>query len=126
MIVLDSDALVEILDGTSVRGEKSMRKLIESGETVATTSIATHEVTYGLERHGKSTKEVASFPTLPFDREAALLSAKIEADLEKVGETVQRADTMIAAVTVRAGAKLHTYNLRHFERMRRFGLRLVS
>lgn len=115
MIVLDSNALVEILDGSFSRGEKSMWQLLESEEKVA----------WGLEKRGKSVREVASFPSLPFDREAALLSAKIEAGLEKASEPVRQADTMIAAVTVRAGARLHTYNLRHFERMKRFGLRLV-
>lgn len=126
MILLDSDVLVEILDKTSTRGEESITKILESGETVATTSITIHEVAYGLEKHGKPTKAVAALSSLPFDLEAALLSARIEAELEKAGEQVQRTDTMIAAVAVKAGAKLHTYNLRHFERMKRFGLILFS
>lgn len=126
MIIIDSDALIEILDAASARGAESVRRMVKSGETVATTSISSHEVAYGLEKYGKPTKAIASFPSLPFDREASLLSAKMEAELEMEGERVQRADTMIAAIALRAGAKLHTYNLRHFERMKRFGLDLFS
>ncbi len=103
-----------------------MERILESKERVATTSINLHEVLYGLEKYGKPTQTISSLPTMPFDKDAAALSSKIEADLEKIGRPVQRADAMIAAVTIKTGARLYTYNIAHFERMESFGLGLFK
>ena len=48
MIVVDTDVLIEILDRRSVKGEKALEKLVESGESACITVINLHEVLYGL------------------------------------------------------------------------------
>jgi len=126
LIVLDTDVLIEIVDRESERGAEAVQKALGAGEPVATTAINLHELLFGLRKYGKSLPDVASLWVLPFGREDALLSSKIEAELEGTGQPVERADTIIAAVTITNGGTLFTFNKSHFERMGRLGLRLFS
>jgi predicted nucleic acid-binding protein len=58
MIVLDTDALIEIFDKRSVKGDEALRKLVERGEDIATTVINLHEILYGLEKYAKPVRDV--------------------------------------------------------------------
>jgi tRNA(fMet)-specific endonuclease VapC len=124
LIVLDTDVLIEIVDKESKRGSDATQKALESGEPIATTAFSLHELLFGLRRQGKSIPDTAYLWVLPFRQEDALLSSKIEAYLEGKGEPVERADTIIAAVTIGNGGTLFTYNRSHFQRMSPHGLRL--
>jgi tRNA(fMet)-specific endonuclease VapC len=124
LIIIDSDVLIEILDRKSQKGDQALEQTIESKEEVATTVISLHEVLYGLHKYGKPVKELLLLPILSYTKKDAVLSSKIELEAEKKGKTVCRTDAMIAAITINSGAKLYTFNLKHFEALQDLGLEL--
>lgn len=126
MIVVDSDVLIEILEKKSEKGNKAFKLIVESGEEFLITVITLHEVLYGLRKHGKSVKDLLFLPVLSFTKKDADLSSEIEVEAEKEGGPVQRTDAIIAAITINNGAKLYTFNQRHFSSLTALGLKLFS
>jgi tRNA(fMet)-specific endonuclease VapC len=124
LIIIDSDVLIEILDRKSEKGDIALKQIIESGEEIATTAISLHEVLYGLHKYGKPVKELLLLPILSYTKKDAVLSSKIELEVEKKGKTACRTDAMIAAITINNGAKLYTCNLKHFNAFQDLGLKL--
>lgn len=124
MIVLDTDVLIEILDRRSVKGDEALRKLSEKGQDIAITVINLHEVLYGLAKYAKPIREVLLLPVLDFTKVDAELSAELELKAERSGTPVRRTDAMIAAITINRGASLYTFDLKHFNVLRDFGLKL--
>jgi tRNA(fMet)-specific endonuclease VapC len=124
LIIIDSDVLIEILDRKSEKGDIALKQIIESGEEIATTVISLHEVLYGLHKYGKPVKELLLLPILSYTKKDAVLSSKIELEVEKKGKTACRTDAMIAAITINNGAKLYTCNLKHFNAFQDLGLKL--
>ncbi len=123
MIVLDTDILIEIFDKGSVQGEEILEKI--EGYEIATTSINLHEIGYGFYKVKKEIiRELMEFNILDYTKRDALLSAKLEVELEKIGKTTGRFDTMIAAICINRDAMFSTLNRTHFERFIAFGLRL--
>lgn len=124
MIIIDSDVLIEILDRKSEKGDIALKQTIESGEEIATTVISLHEVLYGLHKYGKPVKELLLLPILSYTKKDAVLSSKIELEVEKKGKTACRTDAVIAAITINNGAKLYACNLKHFNAFQDLGLEL--
>ena len=126
MIVLDTDVLIEVFDKKSAKGDEVLRNLEEKGEDVAITVINLHEILYGLEKYAKPVKEVLFLPVLDFAKRDAVLSAGLELKAEEMGVSIRRTDAMIAAITMNRGASLYTFDLKHFEPLKSFGLKLLS
>jgi tRNA(fMet)-specific endonuclease VapC len=126
LIIIDSDVLIEILDKKSLKGDQALKQTIESKEEVATTAISLHEVLYGLHKYSKPVKELLLLPILNYTKKDAVLSSKIEFEVEKKGKTACRTDAMIAAITINNGAKLYTFNLKHFKAFKDLGLELYQ
>jgi len=124
LIIIDSDVLIEILDKKSKKGDQALKQVIESGEEIATTAISIHEVLYGLHKYSKPVKEILMLPILSYTKKDAVLSSKIELEMEKKGKIASRTDTMIAAITINNDAKLYTFNQKHFQALQDVGLRL--
>ena len=124
MIIIDSDVLIEILDKKSDKGDIALKQAIKSAEEIATTVISLHEVLYGLQKYAKPVKEILLLPILSYTKKDAVLSSKIELEVEKKGKTVCRTDAMIAAITINNDAKLYTFNLKHFNALQDLGLKL--
>ena len=124
MISIDSDVLIEILDRKSLKGDQALRQITESKEEVATTVISLHEVLYGLHKYGKPIIELLLLPILSYTKKDAVLASKIELEVEKKGKIACRTDAIIAAITINHGAKLYTFNIKHFEAFQHLGLEL--
>ena len=124
MIVLDSDVIIESLERDSAKGEEALRRVEDSGEELAITSITLHEVLYGLGRRGHRSDQLDLVPVLEFRAEDARMAAELEVELGRRGVTVARADCMVAGCAITRKARLFTFNTRHFARMRDHGLRL--
>jgi len=124
LIIIDSDVLIEILDRKSEKGDQALKQTIESGEEIATTVISLHEVLYGLHKYGKPVKDLLLLPILSYTKKDAVLSSEIELEIEKKGKATYRTDAMIAAITINNGAKLYTFNLKHFNALQDLGLKL--
>ncbi|MCW4045058.1 MAG: type II toxin-antitoxin system VapC family toxin [Candidatus Bathyarchaeota archaeon] len=124
MIIIDSDVLIEILDKKSEKGEEALKHILQSGEEIATTVINLHEVLYGLDKYGKPVKDLLLLPILDFIKKDAVLSSKIEREAEEKGNSIRRTDAMIAAITISSGARLYTFDLKHFNALKPLGLKL--
>jgi predicted nucleic acid-binding protein len=105
------------------RGQRFSEKI--EGYEIATTSINLHEIVYGFYKVKKEiVRALMEFNILDYTKSDALLSAKLEVELEKIGKPAGRFDTMIAAICINRDATLSTLNRTHFERFIEFGLRL--
>lgn len=124
MIIIDSDVLIEILDKKSAKGDEALQLILQSGEEIFITAITLHEILYGLRKHEKSAKDLLLLPILGYSKKDAMLSSKIEYETEKKGTPTSRIDTMIAAIAINNQSKLYSFNLKHFNSMKPFGLKL--
>ena len=124
MIIIDSDVLIEILDHKSQKGDQALKKILESKDDIATTAISLHEVLYGLHKYGKPVTELLQLPILSHTKKDAAFSSEIELETEKIGNPISRTDAMITATAINNRAKLYTFNLKHFNAAREFGLKL--
>lgn len=122
MIIIDSDALIEIIDRKSEKGNIAIKKLEKSGENIAITSLNLHEILFGHYKQNKKVKEIFQIDTIEFNKKDAELSAKIESDLEKKGKLSSRIDTMIAAIAINRKAKVFTFNKKHFQGIKKLKL----
>ena len=127
MILIDSTALIEILEKRSKTGERLYSAIIESGEPICTTSINLHEVLYELKKFNKPIKELLRLPIVDYSREAALLSAQIEYEMEKNGTPARRTDSMTAGVAVTEALHFLTLDSKHFDPIaKKFPLKFFS
>jgi len=99
MAVLDSSAIIHILEGTN-EGKLIEAKFRE--QLISTTSISINEVLIGLT---KKERELAmpfikSLEVLPFDEAAALKSIELEDYLKSKGRTIGKQDIFIASICI--------------------------
>jgi len=126
MIVLDTDVLIEIFDKGSVKGEKALKKVVESNESICITVINLHEILYGLNKYAKPVKDVLRLPVLSYGKQDAVLASELELKTERKGTPIRRTDAMIAAITINNNAKLYTFNEKHFKPLEEHGLKLFK
>jgi tRNA(fMet)-specific endonuclease VapC len=121
--LLDSDILSELL-----RGKNSV--VLRRGATyrqafgLYTTSVVTvFEIISGF-RQLRLESRIADFENsmsaqevLPLDKDSALLAGRIHGDLVRTGQTIGRADPMIAAIALQHDLTLVTGNTQHFQRI---------
>ena len=125
MIVIDSDVLIEIMDKKSEKGDGALKQILQSGEEISTTAINLHEVLYGLHKYAKPVKEILLLPILNYTKKDVALSSKIEFEAEETGNPIRRTDAMIAAIAINNGAKLYTFDSKHFNSLKAFGLKIL-
>ena len=122
MIIVDTDVIIEIFDRQSEKGEIALKKLENSGEDIAITSINLHEILYGHYKRNKKVKDILQMDAIEFNKKDAELSAKLEFQLEKKGEINSRIDIMIAAIVINRKAKIYTFNKKHFKTIKQVEL----
>jgi len=116
MIIVDTDVLIEIFDKKSTKGDLALKKIENTDEDIAITSLNLHEILYGIHKYGKKKiKGIEQLETIEFNRDDARLSSKLELQCEKKGKKVARMDTMIAAIAINRKSKLFTFNQKHFQ-----------
>ncbi len=65
------------------------------------------------------------FPVIWADNEILGMSTEIWRDMREEGKPLDDRDMVIGATAIVKGPKLLTLNERHFERLRRYGLRIT-
>ena len=128
--VLDTDILSEVLKRKDQRVVACAHEYLAAHTRLTITVVSVLEVVAGWHRRQREDR-VAQFLTLlaeidvlPVDTEAAVLAGRIEADLARLGRSVGRADSMIAAVASTRGLPLVTGNGDHYARIRDLGVAL--
>jgi len=126
LIVLDTDVLIEIFDKHSEKGDEILRRILERGDSVGTTSINLHEVMYGLQKYAKPVSEILQLPILNYTKEDSRVSVGLELAAEKAGRPLRRTDAMIASVAINNEAEFFTFDSKHFGQLKSFGLKMFN
>jgi len=126
LIILDSDVLIEIFDKRSMLGETALKKILDTNKDFCTTSISLHEVLYGMYKYANFIEGVVKLPVIDYTKDDALVAAKLEFEVEKKGNKVERTDSMIAAISINRNSELYTFNKKHFEKFEDFGLKIFN
>jgi tRNA(fMet)-specific endonuclease VapC len=123
--LLDTNTLIHYL-----RGQPAVVSRLKDASPLqlGVPSIVAYEIEYGTLKIGSPRRReivselLAGIQQVPFDREAALESARIRIDLEARGLVIGPMDLLIAGTAVSRGAVLATNNTKEFSRIK--GLRL--
>ncbi len=123
----DTDFFIDLMKTASETHDRARAKAEEidpSGIQLRMTAITRFELARGAGLFHDPDAEwtrigriLASFPTLPFDGEAADLAGQIHARLQRAGTPIGMMDALIAATAMRHAAPLVTRNAKDFERV---------
>jgi tRNA(fMet)-specific endonuclease VapC len=129
--LLDTDILSEIgtaKDATVAANAKTYRRSF-GHYTFSTVTVM--EIVSGFQKT-QATKRLNDFlATLPhmemltLDPPAAELAGRIAGDLERIGQSIGVADTMIAAIAIENGLELATGNTADYQRVQQLGYPLI-
>jgi predicted nucleic acid-binding protein len=122
-ICLDSDILVEILRGN----REIINNLEELNANLYASSISIFEIWVGrLKKEEEKIKKLfQSLKKLDFDNISAIKSGDIHESLKENGDILDFRDIFIASSCMVKNIELYTNNKRHFERLKKYGLKLV-
>jgi tRNA(fMet)-specific endonuclease VapC len=123
MTIADTDVLIDYLAGKGEAG--AVERLLRHG-ALKTTVISRFELLSGA----KNAKQLArlvqllgAVPSLGMDDAAADAASEIRRSLERSGNPIGMADSLIAGIVTSNAGELLTRNRRHFERVP--GIRLA-
>jgi tRNA(fMet)-specific endonuclease VapC len=68
---------------------------------------------------------VAQEEVISLEHPAAVLAGRISGDLDRTGQTIGKADPMIAAIALHHGLELVTGNTSHYQRIQQLGYPLT-
>jgi len=125
VILADTDVLIDFLAG--IEPIVRQASAYAAAERLQTTAITCFELLSGARegRRGERVRKlVATLPVVPLDRKAAGQAAGVRQHLERAGETIGMADSLIAGIALANQLPLFTRNRKHFEKVP--GLKLVN
>ena len=125
MICLDTNAVIAILNRSSVSVRARLAVAVQRRETVAISVVVLFELRYGAaksanrQRASHRIADLLSGPlaVLDFEPDDAEEAGDLRAALERAGTPIGPYDVLIAAQARRRGAVLITANLREFSRV---------
>jgi predicted nucleic acid-binding protein len=118
MMVADTDVLIDFLAGCD---PAAGRVALELGRgRLCTTAVTRFELLGGARttRQENAIRQLlTALPALPLDQEAADRAAQVRVDLERAGQAIGMADSLIAGIVLARSGVLLTRNRRHFDRV---------
>lgn len=132
--ILDTDMLSEALRGVNAAVVANAHSYRSVFGRLTISVVTVMEMVKGLQKVQRPSKLASLLvllgpeEVLELDREAAVTAGRIWGDLERIGQPIGVADSMIAAVALRHGLELVTGNTAHYQRVQRLGypLRLTN
>ena len=121
-VLLDTDIFSEVLKGVDQKVAASASEYHRVFGRYTISVITVLEVVKGFHKLGREDRiqrfvdELASLDVLNLGTQGAQLAGRMYADLERTGQTIGRADPMIAAIAVQHGLALVTGNTSHYQR----------
>src|SRR5262245_42006863 len=126
MIILDTNVVSELMEvEPAAEVEAWLDRTDESALWL--TTILVFEIKGGLDKMDNGRRKrrlLAAFDALlqidfrervlPFDLDAAMEAARLEAERERRGRPIDIRDTLIAGIAISRGAAIATRNVRHF------------
>lgn len=129
-VLLDTDILSEILKARNrqVVAKAITYQTIYDQYTISTITVM--EIVKGFHKIKQETQLQQFLAGLPYlevltlDTLSAEIAGRIYADLQRTGQTIGRADPMIAAIAIRYRLPLVTGNVKHYHRVVELGYTL--
>ena len=122
MYLLDANACIRLLNGTSSRLAERMRATPRS--QIRLSSIVKAELLFGARRSSRAADNLrllkdffAALASLPFDDSCAEEYGLLRAELDRAGTPIGPNDLLIAATARANGCTLVTHNVREFSRV---------
>ena len=120
-ICLDSDVIIQLL-----RNDSNTQGVLNSFDAnYSITVINVFELWSGRVKNETIYETISSFDVKEFDKPSSFLAGDIRKKLRASGEEIDIRDIFVAAICISNDIELFTYNKKHFERLRKFGLKLV-
>ncbi len=129
--LIDTDTYSEVLKAINPAVAKNAGSYRRQHGVLSLSAITLMEIVYGFQRvrNIRRLQEflagVALEEVLTFERKAAELAGRIAGDLDRTGQTIGKADPMIAAVALEHGLELVTGNTAHYQRIQQLGYPLT-
>ncbi len=121
-ICLDSDVLIGVL-----KNDKRAISLLNSVKTVyCTTVINVFEIWQGRTLGDQTEQYLSKMPIVHLSESAAKRAADMHREMKATGDLLDIKDIFIGAMCIDNDLALASFNKKHFERLRRFGMRLVE
>ena len=128
--LLDTDAFSEVLKGVNATVIARATEYRSQFGAYAISTITVVEIVKGFhkvqreEQLQKFLTGLSGVEILTLDLNSAELAGRIYADLERTGQSIGRADPMIAAIAIQNDLTLITGNTAHYERIQKLGHKL--
>jgi tRNA(fMet)-specific endonuclease VapC len=124
--LLDTNACIALINGTSEPVRKRFAKAVESGEQVCVASVSVYELWYGVAKSAQTeanTLRLKMFLTgsvrvLEFGEEDARCAGEIRNSLERMGKPIGTYDLLIAGQALSRKLTLVTANTKAFARVK--------
>jgi tRNA(fMet)-specific endonuclease VapC len=125
MILLDTNAVIPVLNKPGSHAEARLRAALKERQPLAISAIVLFELWNGAAKSARPDRNInrimdflaAPIQVLPFDAEDAREAGEIRAALERAGTPIGPYDILIAAQARRRNALLVTANAREFARV---------
>ncbi len=127
MMVADADVLIDYLQGKGGAADRIALEL-RHGQ-LAVTAVTRFELAAGARsprQHKLIAQLLEALPCLPLDAPAADRAADVRRSLERRGESIGMADSLIAGIVIVNDGMLLTRNRRHFERVAGLALGTIT
>jgi tRNA(fMet)-specific endonuclease VapC len=129
--LLDTDIFSEFLKGHDLTVRQNAAAYRQMFGPLTISVVTVMEITKGLHKMHREQEiqtllaRLGTEEVLQFDIAAAEQAGRIHADLERSGQPIGWADTVIAAIALRHGLELITGNTAHYQRIQQIGHPLV-
>jgi predicted nucleic acid-binding protein len=128
--ILDSDTFSEVLKAKNQNVLRNARAYRQQFGQYTISTVTITGVVKGFQKRGREDRiqgflvALATEEILSLDRDAAIVAGRIYGELEKAGQTIGRADPLIAGIAIAHNLRLITGNTKHFERIAALGFSL--
>jgi len=129
--LLDTDTYSEVLKALNPIVARNAASYRQQHGMYSLSVISVMEIVYGFQRAQNSRRlqgflaAVALEEVISFEPPAAELAGRIAGDLDRTGQTIGKADPMIAAIALHHGLELVTGNTTHYQRIQQLGYPLA-
>lgn len=124
--LLDTNVCIGLINGSSRKIRTNYLKAERSGALLATSSIAVHELWYGVAKSRLAAQNAIALSAflsrevtvLDYSAQDARAAGEIRAELERQGKRIGEYDTLIAGQAFARNLILVTANTNEFERVK--------
>lgn len=120
-ICLDSDVLIDLLKGK----KEVIKKINKFDAEYYATSINVFELWMGKKNKETIFELISTLKILDFSKKSGFVAADIKNKLKEKGEDLDIRDIFIASVCIEQDIELITNNKKHFQRLKKFGLKIL-